>query len=114
MQVCRNPKARPDVVGYWGWHPTRLRARGFPLGARLTWRMIEMPFYEYRCTKCNAVFDALLSMSRREEEEHELTCPRCGAGKPKRLISTFATSSSSSSRPPGCPVPSGHGCSSGG
>lgn len=74
-----------------------------------------MPFYEYRCSKCNAVFDALLSMSRREEEERELTCPECGAGKPKRQITTFATSSASdSTRPPGCPAPAGHSCSSGG
>jgi len=74
-----------------------------------------MPFYEYRCTKCDAVFDALLSMSRREEEERELTCPQCGARNPRRLISTFATSSSSaSSRSPGCSTPTGQGCSSGG
>ena len=74
-----------------------------------------MPFYEYQCTKCNAVFDALLTISSREQEEQELTCPECGARKPRRLISTFATSSSgASSKPLGCPASSGHGCSSSG
>jgi putative FmdB family regulatory protein len=75
-----------------------------------------MPFYEYQCPKCDAIFDALLSISNREKEEQELTCPECGARKPRRLISTFATSSSASAstRPPGCPAPSGHSCSSGG
>ncbi len=75
-----------------------------------------MPFYEYQCTKCKVVFDALLTISNREQEEQELTCPECGAPKPHRLISTFATSSSSSapSRPAGCPAPSGHRCASSG
>ncbi len=74
-----------------------------------------MPFYEYQCAKCGAVFDAMLSMSGRDEEEKQLTCPECGAGKPRRLISTFATSSSSTgARISACPLPSGQGCSSGG
>jgi putative FmdB family regulatory protein len=76
-----------------------------------------MPFYEYKCVKCGHVFDALLTISGREKEEKRLTCPECGAGRPERQISTFATSSSTSFnglRPAGCPLPPKHSCSSGG
>jgi putative FmdB family regulatory protein len=74
-----------------------------------------MPFYEYKCTKCGHVFDAMLLLSQRDEEEKRMTCPACGAARPQRLISTFATSSSTSSpRPASCPLPSGQSCSPGG
>ena len=53
-----------------------------------------MPLYEYKCRKCGARFEALLSISRREEEEKELACPQCGAQNPARQISTFATGGS--------------------
>jgi len=53
-----------------------------------------MPLYEYRCSKCGARFEALLSITRRDEEEQKLTCPECGAPKPERQISAFATGGS--------------------
>lgn len=66
-----------------------------------------MPFYEYKCRQCGARFEEMVSLSRREEEERELTCPECGARGPERQISTFAAPTSHSST--GTP-----NCSSGG
>ncbi len=53
-----------------------------------------MPFYDYECRACGEKFTALLSMSARDELEPSLPCPECGAKGPRRLLSTFATSSS--------------------
>jgi putative FmdB family regulatory protein len=55
-----------------------------------------MPFYEYRCEHCGNEFSAMLSMSRRDEEEKNLACPACGQVEPRRLLSTFCTSSGDS------------------
>jgi putative FmdB family regulatory protein len=46
-----------------------------------------MPLYEYRCESCGNEFEELVSASA----EHGPPCPECGAEKPKRLYSTFAT-----------------------
>jgi putative FmdB family regulatory protein len=54
-----------------------------------------MPLYEYQCRQCGARFDALLSITRREEEEKKLTCPECGAKRPERQVSSFATGGTS-------------------
>jgi putative FmdB family regulatory protein len=68
-----------------------------------------MPLYEYKCRQCGFRFEALLSISRRDEEEKDLTCPECDAKKPERLISAFATGGSSSFSCPDAPS-----CSPGG
>ena len=70
-----------------------------------------MPFYEYECRQCGARFDALLSMSNRDKEEKELSCPQCGAQKARRLISSFATVTSPGST---CPSSGAPACSPGG
>ncbi|MCB1163289.1 MAG: FmdB family zinc ribbon protein [Candidatus Krumholzibacteriia bacterium] len=67
-----------------------------------------MPFYEYECRECGEKFTALLSMSRRDELEPTLACPRCEAKGPRRLLSSFATGGSGSG---GAPAPS---CGGGG
>ncbi len=61
-----------------------------------------MPFYEYECLKCGEKFEALISMTNRESEEAELSCPACDASGAKRLISQFATGKNSTpdSTPP--------------
>jgi putative FmdB family regulatory protein len=46
-----------------------------------------MPIYEYRCTSCDTRFEELVSASAKTGPP----CPSCGAKKPKRLFSTFAT-----------------------
>ena len=53
-----------------------------------------MPLYEYRCTKCGEQFEVRQSMG---EDGSKLNCPKCQAGKPVRLMSTFSSSSSSGS-----------------
>jgi hypothetical protein len=41
----------------------------------------------------------MLTVSERETREKSLACPQCGKTAPRRLISTFATSSASPSAP---------------
>lgn len=44
-----------------------------------------MPLYEFKCEKCNEIFE-LLVMSH--EEEVEMKCPHCGAADFERVLST--------------------------
>ena len=44
-----------------------------------------MPIYEFRCLKCNEVFE-ILQMS--SEDEVEMKCPRCGSEDFQRVLST--------------------------
>lgn len=48
-----------------------------------------MPLYEYRCTGCGERFEVLQRMG---EGAAALACPRCGAARPERQLSTFAAS----------------------
>ena len=51
-----------------------------------------MPIYEYQCKKCGYKFDHLA----RTLADDAKTCPKCGAKKPAKLISSFSTSEDSS------------------
>jgi putative FmdB family regulatory protein len=68
-----------------------------------------MPLYEYRCRDCGHRFEVLQRMG---EGADALECPRCGAGRPERALSTFATAVAASSARPagGCGAPA---CGSG-
>ncbi|MEK7330954.1 MAG: zinc ribbon domain-containing protein, partial [Candidatus Eisenbacteria bacterium] len=44
-----------------------------------------MPIFEYRCTACGERFEALVSRADLATPH----CPRCGAARAERLISTF-------------------------
>ncbi len=44
-----------------------------------------MPIYEFRCLKCNDVFEILMVGSK---DEVELKCPHCGAEDLERILST--------------------------
>ena len=46
-----------------------------------------MPIYEFKCTECGAIFDALRSIDGRDER---LKCPECGDDNPIRVFSVFA------------------------
>lgn len=46
-----------------------------------------MPLYEYRCTGCGERFEVLQRMGQGADS---LACPRCGAARPERQLSTFA------------------------
>ena len=52
-----------------------------------------MPIYTYKCGKCGNTFELLRGV---DQDDSELTCPKCSAENPKRLISSFSTSSSGS------------------
>ncbi|MFH1626237.1 MAG: zinc ribbon domain-containing protein [Pseudomonadota bacterium] len=43
-----------------------------------------MPIYEYRCKKCNHVFEELQKMN---EGNENLVCPACGEPRPEKLLS---------------------------
>lgn len=47
-----------------------------------------MPIYEYRCRECGDVFDAF---QRVGEGGDKLNCPKCGAPRPEKLFSSFAS-----------------------
>ncbi|MFV2074423.1 MAG: zinc ribbon domain-containing protein [Thermoanaerobaculales bacterium] len=65
-----------------------------------------MPIYEYRCKSCEARFSRLQRVGAGADG---LRCPECESEKVDRLLSTFA--SASSSETVGCPAASS--CSSG-
>ena len=68
-----------------------------------------MPLYEYRCAECETKFEKLSSF---EAADRNVVCPHCGGTHPRRLISVFATFSSSSDVTGG--VTGGGGCGCGG
>jgi len=45
-----------------------------------------MPIYEYECTQCGERFEVRQSIG---EDGSRLNCPKCKAGNPKRLFSSF-------------------------
>jgi putative FmdB family regulatory protein len=55
-----------------------------------------MPIYEFECKKCGETFEALRPVG---DTGSKLSCPSCGAKKPVKVFSTFATGS-------GCAPPS--------
>jgi putative FmdB family regulatory protein len=64
-----------------------------------------MPIYEFKCKKCKKIFESLIFSSM---EEKNISCPKCGAKKPQKMMSVFAggksncSSCSSTSCSPGC------------
>lgn len=57
-----------------------------------------MPVFEYKCKKCSKVFEMLIY-----NKDEEIKCPACNSKELTKLISGFATiSSSSPSETPSC------------
>lgn len=46
-----------------------------------------MPIYEFCCEPCELRFEVLTTISRASET----TCPECGSGEVKRVMSTFSS-----------------------
>ncbi len=46
-----------------------------------------MPVYEFKCEKCNENFS--LTMSIKEREKAEITCPKCKSKEVKPVYSGF-------------------------
>jgi putative FmdB family regulatory protein len=73
-----------------------------------------VPIYEFRCQKCEHRFEKLCSMG---EDGKSLECPKCGAGNPKRVMSSFRAKgsgeeSNSGGASPGCGSCSSTNCGS--
>jgi putative FmdB family regulatory protein len=64
-----------------------------------------MPFYEYRCRKCNHQFELMQKM----EEQGRAHCPECGSGEVEKLLSVFGVAASTPGETPGC-GPQNCGC----
>ncbi|MDI9570823.1 MAG: zinc ribbon domain-containing protein [Pseudomonadota bacterium] len=52
-----------------------------------------MPLYDFECLRCQRQFEAFLKM---RETPAALTCPECGAGNPRKLVTAFQTNAWSS------------------
>jgi putative FmdB family regulatory protein len=46
-----------------------------------------MPIYEFRCLKCNKVFELL--KLKKEDESLMMKCPKCGSPEIERVLSTI-------------------------
>jgi putative FmdB family regulatory protein len=46
-----------------------------------------MPIYEYRCNECGYKFEKLRMMS---QADAPITCPSCGHGEARRMVSACA------------------------
>lgn len=58
-----------------------------------------MPIYEFRCTACGHVFEALRPMG---DTGRDLTCDVCGAAGVQKILSTFAARTQGASSPASC------------
>ena len=47
-----------------------------------------MPIYEYRCKKCNEIFEQFQSIGAGNEN---LLCPKCNTPRPERIFSAFSS-----------------------
>jgi putative FmdB family regulatory protein len=54
-----------------------------------------MPIYEYECARCGRISSHVVLGSRRRER---VACPSCGAGKMRRVMSSFSVVESENSR----------------
>ncbi|MDD2443245.1 MAG: zinc ribbon domain-containing protein [Desulfotomaculaceae bacterium] len=70
-----------------------------------------MPIYEFRCTECGRRFEILCAMG---ESGGSLHCPKCGAGSPERVMSSFNATGTGGGKGTGseCATCSTHNCSS--
>jgi putative FmdB family regulatory protein len=56
-----------------------------------------MPIYEYECSRCGHRFELRRGV---DESDSDIKCPVCGNKHPRRVLSSFATGSSSESCAP--------------
>jgi len=54
-----------------------------------------MPIYEYECQSCKERFEVLQKMN---EGSSHLRCPKCQAERPQRILSSFSSSATASSK----------------
>ena len=58
-----------------------------------------MPIYEYKCSKCNHVFEKFQHIG---SDGSELNCPVCKTPKPKKIFSAFASTGGDSRSKTSC------------
>lgn len=70
-----------------------------------------MPYYDYRCAECGAVFEVHASIKEKETGLH-LECPQCHAREVRQVITAGLVihSSSDSRLLSGCGPNAGPGC----
>ena len=51
-----------------------------------------MPSYDYRCSKCNKGFTAILSV--KDHDTKKAKCPKCGGKKLEQILSSFMVKTS--------------------
>ena len=68
-----------------------------------------MPIFEFRCKKCNYVFEEFVFLSKTNFDD--LMCPECGEMNAEKLMSAFSSSGASLSSGYAAPASS---CGSGG
>jgi len=71
-----------------------------------------MPYYDYRCTACGAVFEVRASINQKEAGL-KVECPRCCAGEVRQVITAglvIHSSSGDSRSLCGCGPNAGPGC----
>ena len=66
-----------------------------------------MPIYEFKCNKCEAVFEQLMFAA---DSDESIVCPVCGKRDARRLLSSFSSGSTGSGKGMGSGLSSG--CSS--
>ncbi|MCD6391654.1 MAG: zinc ribbon domain-containing protein [Dehalococcoidia bacterium] len=68
-----------------------------------------MPIYEYQCVHCGHKFEVRQAIG---ENGSSLSCPKCHAGEPKRILSSFFSRGSSEAEPSevSCPTCSSGAC----
>ena len=69
-----------------------------------------MPLYEFRCLKCQELFE-LLVMGRNDQEE--MKCPRCNSADCEKVMSTASYAMSGGGGPGSAPSAQTRTCSGG-
>ena len=69
-----------------------------------------MPIYEFRCLKCDNVFEIL---KVKDEDELEMKCPHCGSEDFERVLSTTTYSVGFGAGEPRRPTVESRQCASG-
>jgi putative FmdB family regulatory protein len=60
-----------------------------------------MPIYEYECRSCGEKFELRRGIA---DSDSEIKCPKCGTENPRRVFSTFATTTFGGSCAPSSPT----------
>jgi len=60
-----------------------------------------MPFYDFKCSSCNAEFEIMAKMSQKEDKS--IRCPECGSVDLSTVYKTFNIIQSKSNDAPSCP-----------